>query len=111
MADDDVAKLIRALADLEEAPLLAQAHMIPPLMDLAREVLSQRRGTVFDALAGPGKPMTIKALAAELGIHRSKIDDAIKAHRDRSTRAPDSSAGRPVAPPVSLAGTSSCAIS
>ncbi len=84
MADDDLAELIRALTDLEEAPLIRQAHMIPQLMDLAREVLSQRRGAVFDALAGPGKPMTIKALAGELGIHRSKVDDAIKAHRNRA---------------------------
>lgn len=63
-------------------PLIDQARALPGLIDTSREVLSRRRGAVFAALAGPGKPMTITALAAELRIHRSKVDDAIKAHRD-----------------------------
>jgi hypothetical protein len=81
---DDVAKLRAALDDLEAMPLIDQARALPGLVKLADGVLSRRRGAVFDALAGPGRPMTIAELARELGIHRSKVDDAIKAHRDRT---------------------------
>jgi hypothetical protein len=79
---NDLAALRQALDDLENMPPIDQARAIPGLIDQARETLARRRGAVFAALAGPGKPMTITALAKELGIHRSKVDDAIKAYRD-----------------------------
>jgi hypothetical protein len=79
---DDLESLRQALNDLETMPLIDQAKTLPGLINMSREVLSLRRGAVFDALAGPGKQMTITALARELGIHRSKVDDAIKAYRD-----------------------------
>jgi hypothetical protein len=78
----DLDDLRQALNDLEAMPLIDQARAIPGLMKQADRALSLRRGAVFAALAGPGKPMTIVALAAELDIHRSKVDDAIKAYRN-----------------------------
>jgi hypothetical protein len=80
---DDLESLRQALNDLETMPLIDQARALPGLMKQVDRTLSRRRGAVFTALAGPGKPMTIVDLAKTLGIHRSKVDDAIKAHRDR----------------------------
>jgi hypothetical protein len=80
--ESGLSRVRRALDDLEALPLIDQAKALPALAKEVDRALSLRRGAVFAALAGPGRPMTIKALAGELGIHRSKVDDAIKAYKD-----------------------------
>lgn len=80
---DELARLRKALDDLEKLPPLEQARAVPAVIDLAKETLSRHRGGLFASLAGPGRPMSIAALARELGVTRSKIDDAIAAVRDR----------------------------
>ena len=79
---NDLDRLRAKMDALEAMPLLEQARALPDLIKEAPKDLALYRGAVFDALAGPGRPMTIVALAEELGIRsRSKVDDAIAAHR------------------------------
>jgi hypothetical protein len=77
----DLARLRKALDDLEAMPLLEQARATPAVIDVAKEALSRHRGAVFAALAGPGRAMTITDLAKELGIGRGKVNDSIAAWR------------------------------
>lgn len=78
---DELARLRKALDDLEALPPLEQARAVPGVIDLAKKTLSRHRGHLFASLAGPGRPMSIAALARELGITRGKIDDAIASAR------------------------------
>jgi hypothetical protein len=68
------------------ASLLAEARALPGRIDEARktmQALSLRRGAVLAELTAPGAAYyrRIPALAAELGCHRSTIDEALAAHR------------------------------
>lgn len=83
---DDLESLRRALNDLETMTPLDRARTLHALVDEAPRVLARSRSAAFDALAGPGRPMTITALAKELRIHRSRVDEAIKAHRETHRR-------------------------
>jgi hypothetical protein len=78
---EDLASLRRALDELEAMEPIDQARAIPALRELADRVLMLRRGAAFEALAGPGRPMKIPELAVLLGVHRSRVDEALKAYR------------------------------
>jgi hypothetical protein len=78
---NDLDRLRAKLDELEAMPLLDQAKALPALITQARSDLALYRGAVFDALAGPGRQMTIVDLARELGVSRGRVDDAIAAHR------------------------------
>jgi hypothetical protein len=84
---DDIAKLRAALDDLETMSPLDRARTLHALVEEAPRVLARSRAAAFGALVAPGAEYyrRIPALAKELGIHRSRVDEAIKAHRDRTT--------------------------
>lgn len=66
--------------------LLAEARALPGRIDEARktmQALSLRRGTVLAELTAKGAPYyrRIPELAADLGVTRGVIDEALAAHR------------------------------
>lgn len=78
-----------ALAALDGASPLDQARALPGIIDDARglmEALSARRGAVLAGLTAPGAEYyrRVPALAGALGCHRSRIDEALAAHRARA---------------------------
>lgn len=71
--------LVSALAALPELPPVERARMAPELIEAAKGVLAGVRGEAMQEALDAG--MTGVALAAELGINRSKVNDALAAHR------------------------------
>jgi DNA-binding NarL/FixJ family response regulator len=79
MTTQELADAIAALAAMEPAD---RARAAKALADAARTVLAaERRQALADAV---GQGWSIAALARELGVHRSKIDDALAEHRRSS---------------------------
>ncbi len=74
--------LVSALAALPELPPVERARVAPDLIEAAKGVLSGVRGSAMQEAVDGG--MTVVALAAELGINRSKVNDALAAHRAAS---------------------------
>jgi hypothetical protein len=72
-------ELQAALAALAELPPVERARRAPGLIDAAKGVLARERGAALVEAREQG--WTEVALAAELGVHRSKIADAIARHR------------------------------
>lgn len=90
MKIDEIEKLRAALDALESASPLEQARALGPLIDDARAVVgavSRRRAALLADLTAPGADYyrRIPALSAELPLHRSKVDEALAAHRKAPT--------------------------
>lgn len=84
----ELEKLRTALEDLDRLPLTEQAAALASLVEDAKDIVSAvsaRRGTVLAELTAPGGTYhrRIPALAAELGCHRSRIDEALKRRSGR----------------------------
>lgn len=75
--------LIAALQALREADDVERVRVIPSLIEASKSALSAERAAAADRVAGRNGRMSIIALAGLLGVHRSKIDDLIAAHRKR----------------------------
>lgn len=85
---DDLDRLTAQLNGLEAMPALGQAAALAGLIDQMPAALSARRGAVLAALTAQGAAYyrRIPLLAHELKCHRSRIDEALAAHR-AATRA------------------------
>ncbi len=86
MKIDELERLRAALDDLENASPLEQARALGPLIEQAKTVVgavSRRRAAVLAGLTAPGAEYYRRtpALSAALPLHRSKIDEALAAHR------------------------------
>lgn len=83
---DELERLRVALGALEDASPLEQARALGPLIEDAKAVVSavsRSRAAVLAELTAPGAAYyrKIGQLAAELPLHRSRIDEALAAHR------------------------------
>ncbi len=78
-----IADLIVELRRVSKLPPVERARVIPGLIDVAKSVLAQERGAAMDEGVKGG--LTTVALAAELGIHRSKVADALRLARGESS--------------------------
>lgn len=83
---DDLDRLRAALSALDDASLLDQARALGPLIEDAKAIVgavSLRRAAVLAKLTAPGAEYyrRIPALAEELPLHRSRVDEALAAHR------------------------------
>jgi hypothetical protein len=88
---DELERLRAALDDLEGASPLDQARALGDLIEDAKRVVSAvslRRGAVLAKLTAPGADYyrRVPALAADLPLHRSRIDEALAAHRASARR-------------------------
>lgn len=81
---DDLDRMLAELASLAELPPVDQIRTLRRLAADAPGALSRRADAVTERLAGPGRPMTITALAAELDVSRGKVNEA--AARARAAR-------------------------
>jgi len=76
MTTQDLADAIAALPAMEP---VERARAAVALGGAAKSVLAaERRRALAEAVSGG---VSIAALARELGVHRSKVDDALAAHR------------------------------
>ncbi len=73
--------LIAALAELPELSPVERARVAPDLIEAAKAVLSGVRGAAIQEAVDGG--MSVVGVARELGVHRSKVTDALTAHRAR----------------------------
>lgn len=90
-----LAGLQAALAELAGLPPVERARRAPALIDAAKRTLSVERGRALAEARADG--WTETALAGELGVHRSKVADAIALYRrTRSPAPPGRRSGRPV---------------
>jgi hypothetical protein len=83
---DELEKLRAALDALDAAAPLEQARALGPLIEDAKAVvgaLSRARAAVLAGLTAPGAEYYRRtpALSIDLPLHRSKIDEALAAHR------------------------------
>jgi hypothetical protein len=83
---DDLDRLSADVDRLDRMPLLEQARVLPGLIDQAQGIvsgLSLWRGAVLAGLTAPGAEYhrRIPALAKAIPCHRSRIDEALAAHR------------------------------
>lgn len=78
-----LADLIAELRRVSKLPPVERARVIPGLIDVTKGVLARERGAAMDEATKAG--MTTVALAAELGIQRSKVSDALKLFRGTTT--------------------------
>jgi hypothetical protein len=72
-------ELAAAIAALPAMPPVERARAAVALGSAAKAVLAAERRRALAEAVGGGS--TIAALARELGVHRSKVDDALAAHR------------------------------
>jgi hypothetical protein len=83
VAPATVAELQAALGELADLPPVDRARLAPVLIDAAKGVLSRERGLALLEARDAG--WTVADLARTLGVHRSKIDDAIALARRSAT--------------------------
>ncbi len=85
-APTDLLSLIEALRDLPGLSPLDRAVRSVELMGVAKSVLAAARAEAFLDAINDG--MGVTAIARELGIQRSKVNDAIAAQRGRDRVTP-----------------------
>ena len=73
--------MLAELAGLAELPPVEQIRALRRLAAAAPGALSRRADAVTERLAGPLRPMTITALAAELGVSRKRVGDTVRHRR------------------------------
>ena len=80
MTTQELAEAIAALPAMEP---VERARAAVALARAATSVLAAERGSALAEATAPGGEYyrRIPALAAVLGVHRSKVDDALAAHR------------------------------
>lgn len=77
-----LSSLIAELTRIAELPPVERARALGPLVEPAKSAIALARGAAMaEAVAGG---MTTVALAAELGIHRSKVAEALSRVRGTS---------------------------
>lgn len=74
-----LADLVVALAALSSLSLIEQARQCPLLIEDAKRVLARHRGRVIAAEQASGTRMV--TIAAALGVHVSKVADAMALYR------------------------------
>jgi len=86
-----LAELQAALAALPQLPPVERARLAPTLIEAAKTVLALERGAALAEAKADG--WTEPGLARELGVHRSKVADAVAAWRRARAGQPGTAAG------------------